>query len=471
VKNLRATTTVPGVVALVVLLAFSYFAFHRSVPGRHTKTLHALFSSSQGVITGAPVRVAGVDVGRVVSVDRGPRDTADVGFTLHDDAPPVYTDARLRLRPRLFLEGGFYVQLSPGTGSAARRLRDGGVIPLVQTSVAVQSDQILSALAAHERARGTTIIHELARTFSGDGPRQIRALTRALPPALRHGAIAAQAARGTSGHDVSDIVRSSSAIAATLDKHRRALVGTTVDGARTSAALAASAPALRAVFAEAQRLLHDAPPGLDAVDRTLPAVGRLLVAVRPAAPVLPGVLSHASALLDQLRLSTRDASLPRLIRTAAPTVRRLPGLVRRATPLLDRTGHVSACVATRIVPVLASKVDDGRLSSGRPVWQDLVHASTNLAGTAQNFDANGPWSRFQGGGSSYVFSTGDVPNVGMLVGQTSLPLLGTRPQWQGMVPPIFRPDADCASQPAPSLAAPVGTVERSVPLRKRKGGR
>ena len=62
---------------------------------------------------------------------------------IDDKGRPVHRDATIKVRPRLFLEGNFYVDLKPGT-PATGELPDGGIIPVTQTARPVQLDQVLS---------------------------------------------------------------------------------------------------------------------------------------------------------------------------------------------------------------------------------------------------------------------------------------------------------------------------------------
>ena len=67
------------------------------------------------------MRIAGVDVGEVTSVDahRGrPRRPAVVTMSINSNGLPIHADATAKIRPRIFLEGNFYVDLQPGTPSA-----------------------------------------------------------------------------------------------------------------------------------------------------------------------------------------------------------------------------------------------------------------------------------------------------------------------------------------------------------------
>jgi phospholipid/cholesterol/gamma-HCH transport system substrate-binding protein len=139
----------PELVGLLVILG-TLFAFYlaasKHVPfigGGHEVTLE--FRSANQIAPNSPVRIAGVNVGKVKSIDQGPADTAAVTVSLDDDALPLHTDATARIRPRTFLEGAFFVDIQPGSPSAPD-LPDGGTIPVGQTSDPVQLDQILTTL-------------------------------------------------------------------------------------------------------------------------------------------------------------------------------------------------------------------------------------------------------------------------------------------------------------------------------------
>jgi hypothetical protein len=116
-------------------------------------------------------------------------------------------------------------------------------------------------------------------------------------------------------------------------------------------------------------------------------------------------------------------------------------------------------------------VPDGRLSTGQPAWQDLLHALVGLAGNAQDFDGNGFWQRYLAGGGSQSVS---LPGVGGLVGTPpgASPLAGARPVWlgPGSVPPL-RPDAPCSAQPLVRLASATAPPPASTAAVDRRGRR
>jgi hypothetical protein len=174
--------------------------------------------------------------------------------------------------------------------------------------------------------------------------------------------------------------------------------------------------------------------------------------------IAPPVLSRTADLLVQLDALARSPDSPadfvRVIARFKSTLTEIPRLALLARGLFPFVGPIVTCLSDHLMPVLNSKLDDGAHSTGRPVWQDLLHVLPGFAGGSQNFDANGPWSRYLGSTGNNTLSTGDVPGVGQLFGGTSAGLDGVRPVWNGVNGyPAFRPDQSCEKQAMPDLRA------------------
>ena len=100
---------------------------------------------------GSPVRIAGVNVGKVTGIKRQPGTTAAiVTMEIQDKGLPIHKDATLKIRPRIFLEGNFFVDVQPGTPDSPT-ISDNDTIGLTQTATPVQLDQVLTALQANSR--------------------------------------------------------------------------------------------------------------------------------------------------------------------------------------------------------------------------------------------------------------------------------------------------------------------------------
>src|SRR5947208_16772694 len=112
----------PELLGILVILGL-VFAFYVSA-AKHLPfissghEMHFEFASANQIAPNAPVRIAGVNVGKVESIGAGPGHTADVTVSLDDEALPLHTDATARIRPRTFLEGAFFMDVTPGSPSA-----------------------------------------------------------------------------------------------------------------------------------------------------------------------------------------------------------------------------------------------------------------------------------------------------------------------------------------------------------------
>jgi len=119
----RLSPVAIGFLAAGFLLVFAIGTFRKDIPFVHGTRIDIMFRTSNQLIKGSPVRIAGVEVGKVVKLTPGPEGTTQiVHVELKDNALPLHADATARIRPRLFLEGGFYIDLRAGS-QAPRRSR------------------------------------------------------------------------------------------------------------------------------------------------------------------------------------------------------------------------------------------------------------------------------------------------------------------------------------------------------------
>ncbi len=139
-----------GIAVVVILVIALFFAFTKHIPFKHGYRLKAVFATAVDIHSKSPVRIAGVNVGTVSSIRREGH-TGLVSMEIESGGLPIHADATLKIRPRLFLEGNYFVELQPGSPSA-RTLSSGATLPITQTSDPVQLDQVLDALNTDTRA-------------------------------------------------------------------------------------------------------------------------------------------------------------------------------------------------------------------------------------------------------------------------------------------------------------------------------
>ncbi len=459
-----------GVVGFVLLLVISALVFTKDLPFTHDYRVAALVNDSVGLRKGSPVRVAGVDVGKVTGFANGPGSTRELQMELSKRGLPIHRDATIRIRPRLFLEGGFYVELSPGSPSGPVLAED-RTLPLTQTAGPVQFSEVLGVLDRGGRRDLQTIISELNTTFGSGGARDAAQTAAPIGDAFRDGSIVARAAQGTRPDDLSRTINGSQRVQTALASRAIELGGALDALATASEALAAEQDGLRGSLRELDQATRVVPAGLVRISRSLasaePGIEALRPGLRQARRSVPGL----TRLLRELQLAAQPAELPALLADLRPTLTALPPLTDRLRTLLPLVTPVTDCLRDRVTPVLETTLDDGRLSTGRPIWQEVASALPGLAGASGSFDANGAWVRYNSGIGESTVSTGVVPSVGSvagpvlgdvvgapaegaLSGTSSSPPTGSRPTWlgNGRRPP-FRPDVACASNAKPDLQA------------------
>ncbi len=201
--------------------------------------------------------------------------------------------------------------------------------------------------------------------------------------------------------------------------------------------------------------LRAAQASLSAVDSALPPVCALARTLDPSLRVAPPLLDRVT----QPRGGSRRRSAPLqrgpLITSLRATFQQLPSILTQLASAFPVGKEITDCLRTHVVPVLNQVVPDGKLSTGRPVWQDFNHFLGGVASASASFDANGPYTRFlAGAGPDTLSGSSGGQKLVSTVAPGGGDLQGARPQWVGdLTPSDYRPDASCTSQKLPSLAA------------------
>ena len=442
----RISYSTAGVIAIVVTLIACYFGFTKSNPFAHHFTLKAAFRTTNNIRPGSPVRIAGVNVGKVTGVSSQGRDGALVTLQIDDRGQPIHRDAHASIRPRIFLEGNFFVDLQPGTPSAPD-LGDGDVIPVNQTSTPVQLDQVLTALQSDSRADLQAVLKDYASALKGRGARGYRNSLRYWEPAYKSSAIVADASLGEAEHDLSNYISSAATVAAALDRSPTQLQSLITDFNTTAAAFARSQSPLRAAIAELPRTLRAAQPALGKLNASFPPLRALVADLRPGVRNSLPAINASIPLVAQLRGLVSKPELRGLVSDLRPTVPQLARLTTGTIPLYEQTRAAASCQNSVILPWSQDTVKDPHFASSGPVYQEAVKPLPGLAGESRSGDANGQWFRVLAAGGANVVTL--KPGVFM---SATAPLIGANPPKPTERPPL-RPDVPCETQQAPNLAS------------------
>jgi virulence factor Mce-like protein len=467
----------PLAIALLTILGVvfvTFYAFNQGLPFVHKYTMYALTNNSVNVRADSPVRIAGIDVGSVEGVTPGPGQTSRIKFTMNQNGLPVHTDATIRIRDRLFLEGGYYLDLDPGSPSAPVT-HDGFTIPLSNTSSVVQFYKVLSTFDIATRRSLENILNTFNEGFSAapgkplsaSGAGGLKAAVPQFTPVFKDTAYITRALRGTQAGDVERLLSSASDVTTTLAHNAGQLADLVTGLNRASSALAAADGSLAQSISGFDQTLRVTPAALVAIDRALPPLAALGEALDPSLRVAPPLIDEITVAVHELGAIVAPAERAKLLTSVKATFEEFPTLLKKLSAAFPIGKQVTDCLSTHVTPILKSVVPDGSLSTGLPVWQDFVHFLPNIASASGDFGADGPYTRVLIGAGTNTLVLPNIPGIGSLVG--SAPpgggsVQGARPTWIGaLTPSDFRPDVKCSTQKVPSLAAPTAASDaRSV---------
>jgi virulence factor Mce-like protein len=107
------------------------------------------FNEATQVAVQSDVRISGVSVGKVKSIDLGDDGLADASIELDSRYAPIPADTRAILRQKTLL-GETYVELTPGDRNGPS-LKEGATLPEAQVAQSVQLDEIFRTFNARTR--------------------------------------------------------------------------------------------------------------------------------------------------------------------------------------------------------------------------------------------------------------------------------------------------------------------------------
>ncbi len=446
-----------GLIALALIIVGTYFAFARGLPVGDHYEIEAVFRTANNVKERQPVRIAGVDVGKVVGVRHLEPGTeaAIVTMRIEDGGRPIHRDARVSIRPRMFLEGNWFLDLQPGTPGSGE-LPDGGSLPIAQTRGPVQLGQLFTALQADTRKNLQTLLDEYSQALEGEGADGYRRSIPYWEPAYRSSAIVQDATLGLLQDDLSQYIDASGRVARALDRSPEALKGLIADFNTAAGAFAREAQNLELTIDELPRTLAAARPALFALNEALPPFRRFAQDLEPSIEESGRTIDVALPFLEQARRLVSREELRGLANDLRPTAPALARLTELTRPLYEQVRLAASCENEVLHGWSNDRVTDERFPATGPVYEEAPKPLPGLAGESRNGDANGQWVHV-------LTSAGDrTVNIGNdLFAQAYQPLIGTNPPKPAGPPPL-RPKVPCETQEQPDLRSEPGPPDTEV---------
>jgi ABC-type transporter Mla subunit MlaD len=472
-----------GAGVLLVAAILIFFGFTKHIPFTHGYQLKAVFPSANSIRKNSPVRIAGVNVGKVKKIERASGDDSNaalVTMEIQDKGLPIHKDAELRIRPRIFLEGNFYVEVQPGTPSAPT-LSSGDTIPITQAAEPVQLDQVLTSLQHDTRQELQEALDNFGQALTyrptalddrGQDP-EVHGLTGAealnksgeyAPEAFRTTAIVNEAFLGTEPHDLSGVVRNVGHVAKALGTNEQQLKDLVTNFNHTMATLAGEATNLRATIRLLPGTLRNANRALASLNAAFPATRAFAREILPGVRETPATINAAFPWIAQARKLLSKPELRGLVADLRPATNDLARVTDATIDLLPQADLASRCATDVLLPAGDLKIEDGALTTGRENYKEFWYTMVGLASEGANFDGNGPYVRFQPGGGDQTISTGKQGGSAgdVLFANAAAKPLGTRPAYPGKRPP-YNSDKPCYTNELPNLnAAPTGPPDGAL---------
>jgi virulence factor Mce-like protein len=445
-----------GLIALIAVSVISYFGFTKSNPLASHYEISAAFRTANDIKPKSPVRIAGVNIGKVTRVE--PTDdgrAAIVTMQIDDEGLPIHRDARMKIRPRIFLEGNYFVDVQPGSPSAPL-LREGDVLPAQQTAAPVQNGQLLAALQSDTREDIKKLLRELGAGLANGGAAGYNRSIRYWEGAFRDSAIANEAALGRLEHDLSEYVESAGVVAGALDRDPAALQSLITDFAATAGAFASQEHRLTEAVGELPRTLGAGRGALAALDTSFPNVRGLIRELRPTVREARPTLKAQLPFLQQTHRLVTDAELGGLVREMSPVVPSMVELNRGGVGLQREARLLSSCQLEVVLPNAESRIPDTNFPPTGPVYENAIKWLPGAAGESRNFDANGAWIRTFPNTANYAYPLNDGRFF-----FTTLPIQGVNPPKAPGVPPMHN-DVPCETQQRPDLRTRIGAPPQAI---------
>ena len=446
-----------GLIAIALIAVGTYFAFARSLPIGDHYEIEAVFRTANNVKEKQPVRIAGVEVGKVVEVRHLAKgtDAAVITMRIEDEGRPVHRDARVSIRPRMFLEGNWFLDLQPGTPDAGE-LEDGGTLPVAQTRGPVQLGQLFTALQVDTRKNLQTLLDEYSSALEGDGADGYRRSIPYWEPAYRSSAIVQDATLGVLQDDLSEYIDTAGRVARGLDRDPAALKGLIADFNTAAGAFAREARNLELTIDELPRTLAAARPALFALNEALPPFRRFARDLEPSIEESGRTIDVAMPFLEQARRLVSRAELRGLANDLRPTAPALARLTELTPALYEQVRSASSCENEVLHGWSNDRVVDPRFPATGKVYEEAPKPLPGLAAESRNGDANGQWVHV-------LTSAGDrTVNIGNgFFAQAYRPLIGTNPPKPDARPPL-RPEVPCETQEGPDLRTVPGPPDTEV---------
>lgn len=327
------------------ILLFLWVTFGGPTPFRAKPyEIKVPFNEATQLAEQSDVRISGVNVGKVRTIDLAPNGKQALATVDIDDKyAPLPESTRAILRTKTLL-GETYIELTPGSNDGPE-LADGGSVPEANVAESVQLDEIFRTFDPKTRAAFQTWMQESAVAIKGQGDsfsyavgefeptfadldklfRVLDTQRTAIGQLFRNGATTFESLRGREG-ELASLIQSSNAVFQTSARRARDIEGlfrafpTFQDESRLTL------NRLKAFAINTDPLMRQLVPAAEQLSPTLVAFANLAPEAKGFFEGLSRVIAVAPTGFPALRKLFRD-DFPPLLRAVDPFLRNLNPLL------------------------------------------------------------------------------------------------------------------------------------------------
>ena len=324
------------------LAAGGYIVINQRFPNPFASfvKVNGSFQSGAGVVPGLgePVNVAGVNVGEITGTSlSGGQGIIHMELKPGQLPPPhrLYRNASAVLFPKTPLKD-MEIDIDPGTPNAGV-MPQGGTIPVGQTTVPVDSDEVLGALDADTRTWFSSLITDLNEGTTGRGQDIKRLLQNLGPTSVQFRKIGDLLAARR--HELAAIVHNLGTVTKAISVKDGQLQTVVRAGDQAVGALASQDVALRQAISRLPGTLQQTRTTLADSTTLANALGPTASALVPVARRLPSTLKNSQTLFQGAAL------LP---------LNKIPAFVNAVIPLAKQLSPVESNLNAELPPLISS---------------------------------------------------------------------------------------------------------------------
>jgi virulence factor Mce-like protein len=294
------------VLAVIGVCVAAFLAAGASDKGSGAKTYRIMFDNAFGLTQGGDFRVGGVNAGQTTKfdVDKKPGEAPKAIVTAEVSKPgfgDFREDASCEVRPQSLI-GEYYVDCQPGKSD--RRLPDGGIVPVDQTSSTIPTDIVNNIMRRPYRERFRLIITELGTGLAGR-PDDLQEVLRRAHPGLRETSRVLDIL-GDQNQVIQDFIADSDTVVQELENNKRDVVRWVREAGDAAEITATRREELRAQFERFPEFLDELRPTMARLGELADEQTPLMADLNRAAPDLDTFLTRLGPFAEASRPAIRS---------------------------------------------------------------------------------------------------------------------------------------------------------------------